>query len=62
MKDERSGLYDRFDELHYQRTYPVDQYKKWLQQAGFTVTELMADLEEAPPASETERVLFVARK
>ncbi|PJN89315.1 class I SAM-dependent DNA methyltransferase [Bacillus sp. mrc49] len=62
VKDERSGLYDRFDELHYQRTYPVDQYKKWLQQAGFTVTELMADLEEAPPVSETERVLFVARK
>ncbi|AOH55783.1 methyltransferase [Peribacillus muralis] len=62
VKDERSGLYDRFDELHYQRTYPVDQYKKWLQQAGFTVTELMADLEEALPVTETERILFVARK
>ncbi|WP_057911670.1 class I SAM-dependent DNA methyltransferase [Peribacillus muralis] len=62
VKDEQSGLYDRFDELHYQRTYPVDQYKNWLQQAGFTVTELMADLEEAPLVTETERILFVARK
>ncbi|MCK1991581.1 class I SAM-dependent methyltransferase [Peribacillus muralis] len=62
VKDEQSGQYDRFDELHYQRTYPVDQYKDWLQQAGFTVTELMADLEEAPLVTETERILFVARK
>ncbi|WP_285765411.1 class I SAM-dependent methyltransferase [Peribacillus sp. SI8-4] len=62
VKDTQSGLYDRFDELHYQRTYPVDQYKTWLQQAGFTVTEVMADLEEASPVTETERILFIASK
>ncbi|MBO0996505.1 methyltransferase domain-containing protein [Bacillus sp. SD075] len=62
VRDDESGLYDRFDELHYQRTYPVEQYKKWLEQAGFTVSEIMADLEEAPLATETERILFVASK
>ncbi|MCM3673297.1 class I SAM-dependent methyltransferase [Peribacillus simplex] len=62
VRDDGSGLYDRFDELHYQRTYPVEQYKKWLEQAGFTVSEIMADLEEAPLATETERILFVASK
>ncbi|CAH0139709.1 Ubiquinone biosynthesis O-methyltransferase [Peribacillus sp. Bi96] len=62
VRDDESGLYDRFDELHYQRTYPVEQYKKWLQQAGFTVSELLADLEEAPLVTETERILFVASK
>ncbi|MGE7759182.1 class I SAM-dependent DNA methyltransferase [Peribacillus sp. NPDC097895] len=62
VRDDESGLYDRFDELHYQRTYPVEQYKKWLQQAGFTVSELLADLEEAPLVKETERILFVASK
>ena len=62
VRDDESGLYDRFDELHYQRTYPVEQYKKWLEQAGFTVSEIMADLEEAPLAKETERILFVASK
>ncbi|MFD6439036.1 class I SAM-dependent DNA methyltransferase [Peribacillus sp. NPDC060186] len=62
VRDNDSGLYDRFDELHYQRTYPVEQYKKWLQQAGFEVTELLADLEEAPLGKETERILFVAKK
>lgn len=62
VRDDESGLYDRFDELHYQRTYPVEQYKKWLKQAGFTVSEILADLEEAPLVTETERILFVASK
>ncbi|MGG0413058.1 class I SAM-dependent DNA methyltransferase [Peribacillus simplex] len=62
VRDDESGLYDRFDELHYQRTYPVEQYKKWLEQTGFTVSEIMADLEEAPLVTETERILFVASK
>ncbi|WP_434167422.1 class I SAM-dependent DNA methyltransferase [Peribacillus frigoritolerans] len=62
VRDDDSGLYDRFDELHYQRTYPVEQYKKWLEQAGFTVSEILADLEEAPLVTETERILFVASK
>lgn len=62
VRDNQSGLYDRFDELHYQRTYPVQKYKEWLQQAGFEVLELLADLEETPPTKETERILFVARK
>jgi SAM-dependent methyltransferase len=62
VRDDESGLYDRFDELHYQRTYPVEQYKKWLEQAGFTVSEILADLEDAPLAAETERILFVASK
>ncbi|MFJ7937093.1 class I SAM-dependent DNA methyltransferase [Peribacillus sp. NPDC096622] len=62
VRDDESGLYDRFDELHYQRTYPVEQYKNWLEQAGFKVSEILADLEEAPLVKETERILFVASK
>ncbi|TKH16023.1 methyltransferase domain-containing protein [Peribacillus simplex] len=62
VRDDESGLYDRFDELHYQRTYPFEQYKNWLEQAGFTVSEILADLEEAPLVTETERILFVASK
>ena len=38
------------------------QYTKWLQQAGFEVLEVLADLEDAPLEEETERILFVARK
>lgn len=60
--DNNSGLYDRFDEFHYQRTYPVAQYTEWLQEAGFELLEVLADLEDEPLKEETERILFIARK
>jgi SAM-dependent methyltransferase len=60
--DRESGLYDRFDEFHYQRTYDVEQYKKWLADSDFEVLEVLSDLEEQPVHEKTERILFVARK
>lgn len=29
-------LYERFEEHHYQRTFEIDSYKKWLQETGFS--------------------------
>jgi SAM-dependent methyltransferase len=60
--DERTGKYDRFDELHFQRTYPVQQYSSWLIAAGFELLEICADFEHSEPRSESERIFFVARK
>ncbi|WP_409301800.1 class I SAM-dependent DNA methyltransferase [Peribacillus sp. SCS-155] len=57
-----NGSYDRIDELHYQRTYPVNQYTEWLKDAGFEVLEVLSDLGEQPVQQGTERVLFIARK
>ncbi len=62
VKDDKTGLYDRFDEFHYQRTYTIAQYTEWLQQADFEVLEVLADLEDEPVKAETERILFVVRK
>lgn len=60
--DERSGKYDRFDEIHEQRTFSVEQYTKWLQDAGFEIAEVTADFSEQPPASHSERIFFMAKK
>jgi cyclopropane fatty-acyl-phospholipid synthase-like methyltransferase len=60
--DERTGKYDRFDELHFQRTYPVQQYLNWLIAAGFEILKVCADFENSEPRSESERIFFVARK
>ncbi|WHY84788.1 class I SAM-dependent methyltransferase [Neobacillus novalis] len=60
--DERLGKYDRFDELHFQRTYTVQQYEAWLLEAGFEVLEVCADFEQKPPEPDSERIFFVARK
>ncbi|WP_066064030.1 class I SAM-dependent DNA methyltransferase [Neobacillus soli] len=60
--DEKTGKYDRFDELHLQRTYPIEQYSNWLLEAGFELLEVCADFDDTVPSTNSERILFVARK
>nr|WP_263325659.1 class I SAM-dependent methyltransferase [Neobacillus sp. Marseille-Q6967] len=60
--DDQTGRYDRFDEIHYQRTYPIDQYSQWLAEAGFELLQVCADFQDSAPDDKTERILFVARK
>ncbi|MGN1400330.1 MAG: methyltransferase domain-containing protein [Bacillus sp. (in: firmicutes)] len=62
VKDEGTGLYERFEEDHYQRTFPIETYQAWLKEAGFVAEEVLADLEEHPPNGESERIFFVATK
>jgi SAM-dependent methyltransferase len=60
--DEQTGKYDRYDELHFQRTYSVQQYLNWLNEAGFEVLEVCADFEDPEPQTQSERIFFVAKK
>lgn len=57
-----TGKYDRFDELHIQRTFPINDYKNWLKEAGFEVLEVTGDFLNREPAQETERIFFTVRK
>ncbi|WP_088102544.1 class I SAM-dependent DNA methyltransferase [Halalkalibacter urbisdiaboli] len=57
-----SGLYDRYDELHKQRTFPVSSYESWLEDAGFVIENISADFTEQPPHDESERIFIKARK
>lgn len=57
-----SGLYERFDEEHFQRTFDVEQYVGWLREVGFTSIEVTADFEEMAPDEESERIFFRAIK
>jgi SAM-dependent methyltransferase len=60
--DEQSGKYDRFDELHYQRTFSIEQYSDWLKQVGFSILEINADFETKAPKEDSERIFFIATK
>lgn len=60
--DEQTGKYDRFDELHFQRTFPIQQYSNWLKDAGFELMEVSADFENSAPDAQSERIFFVAQK
>ncbi|MBP3951332.1 class I SAM-dependent DNA methyltransferase [Bacillus suaedae] len=59
---EEDGKYRRFEEVHNQRTFSIDDYRKWLTDAGFVIDSITADFEEKPPTAESERIFFCARK
>lgn len=60
--DEYTGKYDRYDEVHQERTFPVEQYKKWLEEAGFTIHSIDADFKDEPVTEKAERIFFTAQK
>lgn len=60
--DNMTGQYDRFDEVHFQRTYSVEQYEEWLSDAGFELLEISADFNGLSPKADSERIFFTARK
>lgn len=62
VKEEETDRYLRFDELHFQRTFDVETYKKWLEEAGFSVRSITGDYSTEHMAEHTERVFFVAQK
>lgn len=61
MKDEDRDLYERFEEYHNQRTFPIDTYKSLLNDAGFEVKEIIADFDETVDET-SERIFFIAMK
>ena len=59
----QNELYKRYDELHYQRTFPIDEYKTWLEEASFEVVNICSDFQfDENPLSTSERLFFIARK
>lgn len=60
--ENEEGLYERFDEVHYQRTFSIEEYKNWLSEAGFDMICVTADFTSNPPKSTSERIFFRAVK
>jgi len=59
-----NGKYDRIDEFHHQRTYPIEIYKKILAEAGFEMPILYSDfsLKRDNLNEKSERIFFVTEK
>lgn len=55
-------IYRRFDELHIQRGYPVDQILQWLNQAGFADITYTSNFGLHPLTDTSERIFFCCRK
>lgn len=62
VQDMDDGKYNRIDEFHEQRTFSIEQYSEWLEEAGFEILEISADFVGKPPKQNSERIFFMARK
>ena len=54
-------MFERFDELHKERTYSLDMYQKMLTEVGFKV-EVFADFMDDEPMETSKRWFFVCQK
>ncbi len=57
-----ASLYERFDEVHMQRTFRVHTYVQLLEEVGFKIERIFADWEDEAPEEESERIFFQVRK
>ncbi|MBF2357040.1 class I SAM-dependent methyltransferase [Listeria welshimeri] len=57
-----NDTYNRVDELHKERTYPITTYENLLKKYNFTKIEVYADFDFEKPTNTSERIFFVARK
>ena len=57
-----NGLFERFDEEHFQRTFSFTQFEKWLKEIGFSQVEVTADWTMEAPIEENERIFIRAVK
>lgn len=54
-------MFERFDELHKERTYPIEMYQQMLTETGFK-TEVFADFSDEAPDEKSKRWFFVCKK
>lgn len=57
-----NGLYERYDEQHFERTYPLESYIQWLKQVGFTDVQVFANFGKESVIETTTRWFFVCKK
>lgn len=64
FEEDQEGKYDRFDESHHQRTYPISFYEDILHKCGFEKTELYDDFstKNFNDTQKHERIFFVTYK
>ncbi len=59
---QKSGLYEKYEETHYQRAYEIGEIKDALARAGLKLEAVFDAFTQDTPRSESERLYFVARE
>lgn len=56
------NYYERFEEMHYERSYELGEIRDWLKEANLELVSVHPGYEEGPILTNTERFVFIARK
>lgn len=56
------GLYERYEEMHYQRAYSLETIKELLEQAGMEYVTAYDAFTRKPPRKDSERICIAARE
>ena len=62
LVDEENDLFERSDELHMQRAYPVEKVKELINKAGLETAAVYNAFTKEEPSGRSERVYFVAKR
>ena len=62
VKEEEHQLYERFQEIHYQKAFSLERVKVLLEQAGLEFVTVYDAMTQEPAKEDSERVYFVARE
>ena len=56
------GRYDKFQEIHYQRSYSLQTIRRLLREAGLELEAVYDAFTRRPPAEDSERIYVIARE
>lgn len=59
---QENGLYERFEEFHYQKAYEICDVEELIRQSGLELLEIYGEGTHEAPAGDCERVYFVTRE
>lgn len=59
---EKEGLYRKYEEVHYQRAYSLDEIRRALKESGLEFVECYDAFTREKPGEDSERVYVIARE
>jgi len=57
---EESGVYRRFEEVHFQKAHSHEEIKQAITAAGLTLAAVYGNMTTKPPIAESQRIFYVA--
>lgn len=59
---QESGLYEKYEEVHYQKAYEIDEIKELIAKAGMEFLDVFDAYSGKGPNLESDRILFLAKE